>query len=107
MEQAWQTKLTDLFGTDQWKGVFYKPSDPSLFGEEIIEKDSHKVFLSMSNFVTDRLKTIFAAVNKKPLILKTKSGTLLFLFCFAAGNPRGAPIAVKIANYIIETQESR
>ena len=107
IDPSWQKKLTDLFGTSEWREAFYRPPAPSLFGDESSEKDSYNTFLNMSNFVTDRLKTIFAAVNKKPLILTTTSGTPLFLFCFAASNPKGAPIAVNIANHIIRTRGSR
>ena len=107
IDPSWQKKLTDLFGTSEWREAFYRPPAPSLFGDESSEKDSYNTFLNMSKFVTKRLKTIFVDANESPLILTTTSGTPLFLFCFAASNPKGAPIAVNIANHIIRTQGSR
>ena len=86
---------------EEWKKAFYSPT-LTLFGDEE-EKNSSRIFKEMSNFVTERLKTIFVGVNKNPLILKQNNNPL-FLFCFAAGNKKGSPIAVKIADHIIGNQ---
>ena len=45
-------------------------------------------------------KRIFARVAPKPYVLRNSKNTPLNLFCFAAGNPKGAPTAVKIAQEI-------
>lgn len=107
IDPKWQKKLTDLFGTDDWRKEFYSdPPQPDMFDKAQKIKDSDRIFLNMSRFITKRLKGIFARVHESPLILKNTLGTPLFLLCFAAGNPRGAPIAVEIADYIIG-QESK
>ena len=35
-------------------------------------------------------------------VLKNRANCPLYLLCFAAGNPKGAPIAVGIANHILK-----
>ena len=98
---AWINKLNKLFGTENWKKAFYK-NELTLFGKEK-QKDSSQIFENISQFVTKQLKTIFPGVNKNPLVLKNNRAPL-FLFCFAAGNEKGARIALKIANHIIGIQ---
>lgn len=44
--------------------------------------------------------TIFAQVVDKPLILKNSRNSPMYALCFAAGNPRGAKTAVKIASHL-------
>lgn len=44
------------------------------------------------------LKQVFAGVAEVPGVLWNSSNNPLYLLCFAAGNEKGAPIAVKIAN---------
>ncbi len=96
---AWETKLTKLFGETKWKEVFYQ-KETSLFDEELVLK-TPRIFDVISDYVTERLASVFSGVNKKPLILRNQSGAPLFLFCFASGNQKGSKIAVKIAQHII------
>lgn len=98
--EKWADKLTECFGCDQWRNYFLERSEPDLFGEETISKQP-RIFEKLSEFITMRLETIFEGANKKPLILRNSTGAPLFLLCFASGNPKGAPIAVRIANHII------
>ncbi|MEZ5329944.1 MAG: three-Cys-motif partner protein TcmP [Verrucomicrobiales bacterium] len=93
-------KLTETFGSDEWQAYFYKKQEADLFGEEFMSKQP-KVFEKLSEFITMRLNTVFEGATNKPLILKNSSGAPLFLLCFASGNPKGAPIALRIANHII------
>ena len=96
----WATKLTETFGSDEWESRFYEKQEADMFGEETISKQP-KIFEKLSDFITMRLNTVFEGANKKPLILRNSSGAPLFLLCFASGNPKGAPIALRIANHII------
>jgi hypothetical protein len=50
----------------------------------------------------DRLKTIFAQVAPNPLQLVNSRDIPIYLLCFAAGNPKGAATAVKIAKDILK-----
>ncbi len=101
IDEAWRKRLNLTFGAGNWESVFYEKEEPDLFGHEKIKKTTEP-FEILSNFVTDRLKQEFTAVHDKPLILKTPSGTPLFLLCFACGNKNGAKPALRIANHIIK-----
>ena len=97
---AWATKLTKTFGSDDWKNYFYRPQERDLFGEAVVSK-TPEIFKKLSDYITLRLHSVFAGVHKKPLILRNSTGAPLFLLCFACGNPKGADIATKIAQHII------
>ena len=100
--QAWSERLTRLFGTDEWRDVFYhKTTQQTLFGEQdSVSRDAD--FDKISQFLVKRLKTIFPAVSEKPLSLRNSKNNPLYLLCFAAGNPTGSEIALRIANYILK-----
>ncbi|MDW8332489.1 MAG: three-Cys-motif partner protein TcmP [Cyclobacteriaceae bacterium] len=98
---AWADALTRIFGTQQWKDAFYPSQmDSTLFGVEKVrlkEADFDKV----GSFFVQRLKTIFLAVADNPLPLRNSRNVPLYLLCFAAGNPKGASTALKIAKHIL------
>lgn len=98
--EAWAAKLTLTFGSDGWRDFFYEKSTADLFGDEALLK-TPKIFEKLSEYITLRLKTVFAGVHEKPLILRNTTGAPLFLLCFACGNPRGVSIAIRIAQHII------
>lgn len=100
--ESWATKLNTTFGAGSWKEAFYTNEGLDLLGDELISK-TPKPFETLSAFVTERLASEFAAVNKKPLVLTNSTGSPMFLLCFACGNKRGAEPALRIANHIIET----
>ena len=95
-------KLDRFFGTTDWYDTFYEiVANPTLFGEEIvIQKTSN--FQSIGQYFVERLQTIFTGVAKNPLPLYNSKNNPLYLLCFAAGNPKGTPTAVKIAQDILE-----
>ncbi|MBN1291781.1 MAG: three-Cys-motif partner protein TcmP [Candidatus Latescibacteria bacterium] len=100
-EDTWCNRLTSFFGTEDWKKSFYKHTiSLTLFGEkEEIIKDAD--FNSIEQYFIDRLKTIFFKVAKNPLKLRNSMNSPIFLLCFAAGNHRGAPTAIEIAQHIL------
>ena len=100
--ETWKTCLTRLFGTDEWYSVFYREVNRrGLLGNV---KETQKVcsFDSIAQYYNGRLRTIFAGVADNPVHLRNSRENPLFLFCFAAGNPKGAPIAVEIAQHILK-----
>ncbi len=94
-------RLDRLFGATDWYDTFYRTVKmPGLFGEETrIEKIGG--FDAIAQYFVKRLKTVFAGVAENPLPLYNSRNNPLYMLCFAAGNPRGAPIAVDIAQYIL------
>ena len=57
---------------------------------------------AIGNYYNERLKSIFAAVATNPVRLYNSKNNPLYLLCFAAGNPKGAPIAVRMGSHIFE-----
>ena len=94
-------KLNRFFGTTDWYDTFYETvSNPTLFGEEM-ETRKTSDFRSIGQYFVKRLETVFTKVANNPLPLYNSKDNPLYLLCFAAGNPRGASTAVKIAQDIL------
>jgi three-Cys-motif partner protein len=101
INESWAEKLDIIFGTRDWYGEFYKPTvKPSLFGN-ISTTEKVATIQDIGNYFIRRLKTVFAGVAENPLPLYNSKNNPLFLLCFAAGNPKGAPTAIKIAQDIL------
>lgn len=99
--ESWRRRLTALPGTDEWEREFYRTeSENMLFGkEERVVKASLDI---IGRYFVNRLKTIFPGVAGHPAVLSNSKGSPLYLFCFAAANEKGAPIALKIANHLLK-----
>lgn len=97
---AWRDKLNACFGSDEWYEIFYKPSQQTeLFGDPPLEKLVSPE--TIAQYYLDRLSGTFAGVVETPLVLKNSKGSPMFALCFACANAKGAPIAKRIAKYII------
>lgn len=105
IKQAWKIKLDEIFGTEEWFQEFYGISiENTLFGqEEKMQKDVD--FERISSYYVNRLRKVFSKVSDKPAKLLNSKNNPMFLLCFAAGNPRGAETAVKIANDLLKRIE--
>lgn len=101
--KGWRTRLDKLLGTTTWYDEFYRVEHKAdLFGndEERVVKATNE---TIARYFNDRLKTIFPANGvAEPGVLRNSSKNPLYLLCFAAGNEKGAPIAVKIANHLLK-----
>lgn len=99
----WRNKLDSLFGAPDWYEAFYETkSTTSLFGQH--DRTTKTANLgAIGRYYIRRLKTVFTAVAENPLPLLNDKNNPLYLLCFAAGNPKGAPTAVKIAQHILAT----
>lgn len=62
------------------------------------------IFAEIEQYFMRRLRETFAGVATNPLSLRNSKNVPLYLLCFAAGNPRGASVAVKIAEDILLKQ---
>lgn len=99
--KEWAATLTRIFGSDKWQTAFYPHERRhTLFGEEFVG-DKAASFAKIGQFFVERLKTVFTRVAENPLPLMNSKNVPLYLLCFAAGNPKGAPTALKIADYIL------
>ena len=95
----WEEKLNELLGTVEWKKRFYE-SNPTLFGGESRNKTID--LQGIGNFYNERLKEIFEQVADNPRPLYNSRNNPMYLFCFAAANPKGGPTAVRIARHILK-----
>ena len=103
---ALRTRLDLFFGESDWYEVFYQVAKQiSLFDEEQWQKTGD-IFVTIEQYFIQRLQGIFKGVATNPLPLRNSKNVPLYLLCFAAGNQRGAPIAVKIAQEILEGMQN-
>jgi three-Cys-motif partner protein len=101
--ESWRLRMNRFLGTEKWYDEFYRVREGrDLFGTTIDRIEKVADFEALSQYLNRRLGAIFAAVAENPRILRNSRGTPLFLFCFAAANPRGAPIAKRIAEHILK-----
>ena len=99
---SWRRRLNLLLGTEEWYEELYRfESTPTLFGGEV-ERVVKASTETIGRYFNNRLKSIFAAVAEEPKVLRNSANSPLYLLCFAAGNPRGAPIALRIANHLLK-----
>ena len=100
ISKNWSNELDKLFGTHDWYDEFYtKSTKNGLFeSSEVVDKTAS--FDTIADFYIKRLGNIFAGVLEEPLYLYNSTNNPLFLLCFAAGNPKGAKTAIKIAKEI-------
>ena len=94
--------LDQFFGRDDWFDEFYQLArQGSLFNkrDELEKRDS--ILAEIEQYFLKCLRSVFAKVADNPLPLRNSKNSLMYLLCFAAGNPN-APKALKIAQEILE-----
>lgn len=94
--------LNRIFGTKDWFEHFYKAQTlDDIFGKsfDIIKKACN--FNSIGSFYKNKLKTVYSGVAEENKVLYNSRGSALFQLFFAAGNPNGAAIAIKIAEHLM------
>ncbi len=102
---SWRRRLDMLLGTRDWYEDFYRvESTPTLFGDA--DRVIKATMETIGRYFNERLKSLFAAVAEEPRVLRNSANCPLYLLCFAAGNEKGAPIALRIANHLL-TQGGR
>jgi three-Cys-motif partner protein len=102
MDESWASRLDALLGTPEWRDEFYKPSQTlSLFPEQEPTFERTATPESIEAFVHRRLGSCFEGVARG-LVLKNSRSNPMYLLCFAAANRRGAPIALRIAQHLLD-----
>jgi three-Cys-motif partner protein len=100
--ESWRKRLNILLGNEDWYDEFYKvETAPSLFGghQEWVIKATME---TIAEYFVKRLKEVFEGVVEQPGVLRNSANNPLYLFCFAAGNPKGARTALRIADYLLK-----
>jgi hypothetical protein len=99
----WQQTLDRSLGCTDWRDAFYRVrTTPNLFGDPRTELVKDANTEKFEAFLLDRLRTIFAGVLAKSLPLRNSKGQVMYLLCFAIGNPRGVQLAMRIASTVIK-----
>jgi three-Cys-motif partner protein len=101
IDESVKKKLDRFLGTTDWFDQFYQSrTKDSLFGtERTIKKVVN--FEGIKRYFVKRLKNVFADAAENPLQLYNSKNNPLYLLCFAVGNKKGAPTAIRIANDIL------
>ncbi len=101
INESVRQKLDRFFGTREWLSYFYRDEkSETLFGPKS-EKKKVVDFEGIATYFVSRLKTVFVGVAENPLPLLNSKNNPLYLLCFAAGNEKGSPTALKIAQDIL------
>lgn len=106
IQRSLRTRLDSCFGEPDWYEVFYQLAKQISFFDEEQWQKMGDIFATIEEYFIERLQGIFKGVATNPLILRNSKNVPLYLLCFAAGNQRGAPIAVKIAQDILEGMQN-
>lgn len=102
MPISWRNKLDAFLGTREWEDEFYKVErSPTLFGDES-EHVVKATTQTIGRYFNKRLSSVFSGVAPNPRVLSNSANCPLYLLCFAVGNPRGTPIALRIARHLLE-----
>jgi three-Cys-motif partner protein len=99
--QLWRRRLDLLLGTEDWYDKFYRAERTStLFGDtdQLVKATTETI----GHYFIKRLESVFAAVSRKPRVLRNSANCPLYLLCFAVGNHKGAPIALRIADHLLK-----
>jgi three-Cys-motif partner protein len=99
--QEWRQALDRIFGEPDWYEAFYAKRTMTGLFDEWQSTDKVADFKKIGDYFVRRLRSEFAGVAENPRPLYNSSNNPLYLLCFAAGNPRGAKTAVKIAQHIL------
>lgn len=103
IKESHRNRLNEIFGDNEWEQMFYETFKKyNLFGENVEETRRIAGYKDIVKYIQDKLRLIFSGVASNPKIFYNSRNNPMYLLCFAAGNQKGAKIAVKIANDIME-----
>lgn len=103
IDAKWKARLDRHFPDKSWFEKAYAVTKKrDLF--QGLDDETHKTANvdSITAYVVEGLRKTFAGAVDNPMLLTTSTGQPLFLLCFASANPKGAPIACRIAKHIVE-----
>lgn len=102
MDVVWEKKLDATFGNTDWRKIFYKQEQTIDMFNATPGLQRTIDFSGIEQYFIERLGTVFSGVASNPLRLLNSKNIPLFLLCFACGNEKGKPLALKIANHILK-----
>ena len=94
-------ELDRIFGgREHWLRAYRPSPQLSLFGDE--PRQERQPINRIASLYRERLGAVFHGTSSASRTFRNSKNTPLFEFLFAAGNPRGAPIAIEIADHILK-----
>ena len=101
--QQWANHLDYIFGgSEPWEGLYQPSPQFSMFDDDPrLERQSGGN--QISEIYRARLQDVFHRVARTPRVLTNSKQAPIFDLFFAAGNPRGAHIAVDIADHLLKS----
>lgn len=102
IEKTQKDKLNRIFGAIDWYDAFYKKTKEKRLFEDLETVNKVATFDSIAKYIIKRLKIVFPGVAENPRLLYNSRNNPLYLFCFAAANPKGSKVALKIAQHILK-----
>ena len=101
-DPAWMDNLDRIFGGRNYWHDFYAPTKRPSFWNQGNELEREQGSDQIAEAYRERLKTVFTRVAPTRRVLKNSTNSNLFDLFFAASNPQGAGIAVRIADHILQ-----
>ena len=101
-DETWADELDRVFGCrGHWKKGYQDAVQTSFLSTES-GRERTWGWQQVAQRYKERLRTVFHEVAGNSRTLKNSMNVPLFELFFAAGNPKGAPIAVQIADHILK-----
>ncbi len=94
-----ERRLDRVFGDDSWRNLQHLPAQRSLFGDDQVETDQG--VSAIVEIYRRRLDRAFAQVAPSTRTFRNSRNSPMYELMFAAGNPRGATLAIKFADYVL------
>ena len=98
---AWTEHLDRIFGgREHWEDFYHDSPQLALFDEHTSQERS-RGSQQISERYRQRLESVFDRIAPTRRVLRNSRNSPIFDLFFGAGNPVGAPVAVRIANDIL------
>ena len=102
VKEGWETKLTAIFGGEEWKELYKGDPQQTITGEPRHLREDAK---NISKLYQRKLKALFGdRFLDKTYEFKTRTNMVLFEFMFCVGSPskRAIEIAKRLAEHILK-----
>ncbi len=99
---SWAGRLTNIFGDESWKSLYYVSPQQSFFEEELYQRDPGTA--GISHLYKDKLRNLFGhRFMETTKTFANSKNSPLFEFIFCVGNPgeRAVNLAKRVAGYLL------
>ena len=101
IDHKWVSRLAAVFGDEGWRNLYRERRQQDLFGPEAHEREAG--IDGLLGVYKGKLSALFGnRFLQSSRTLRNSKNSPLFELLFCAGNPRGATLAKRIANHILE-----